>query len=450
MHRIEIFVTMLLLIPALQLPAAPGSSSQGNAKEGQNGSSREESPAAFSPEQRLAEETLLLDDLVDEALRNNREIRAAQKKYEASRQRPSQFSSLPDPLLSFASNNIGNPIPLTTVGEEDMSMTGFELTQELPFPGKLPLKGRMAQKEADADWHGFREAQLRVVSQIKQAFYRLHFAYQALEVVQKDKDLLEKFAKITEARYAVGKGIQPDVLQAQVELTALERKVVELEREKGSLEAKLNSLLNRPPDSPVGRPQDYPKALLSASLEELYQSARANAPPLGQEQARIEKNTYALELARKEYYPDFAIETGWASRGRLPNLWMTRVEVKVPLYFWRKQRYAVRESANSLEQSRREYEATAQNLSYRIKDDYLMSKASEQLIELYSKAMIPQATLALESSMASYQVGTVDFLSLLTNFLHVLEYELEYYREVANFHEALARLEETSGRRLLP
>ena len=99
-------------------------------------------------------ETVLLDDLVAEALRDNRDIRAAQKKYEASRQHPSVVSSLPDPRLSLVSNNVGNPIPGTTLGTEDMSNVGFELMQDLPFAGKLQLQGKMARKDADADWQG--------------------------------------------------------------------------------------------------------------------------------------------------------------------------------------------------------------------------------------------------------------------------------------------------------
>ena len=400
--------------------------------------------------ERPIEDTIFLEELVKEALQENRDIRAAQKRYEASRQRPSIASSLPDPMLSFLSNNIGNPIPLTTVGEQDMSMAGFELMQELPFPGKLQLQGKMAQKEADAEWLRLRGVQLEVVSQLKQAFYRLRFVYEATEVVLKNRDLLDKFARIAEARYAVGKAIQQDVLRAQLELIALERRLIELDQQKGSLVAEINSLLNRPPDSPLGRPNDYSKVSLTLSLDELYRAAEVNSPLLGQDQARVEKSSYAVELARKEYYPDFAVGGGWASRGGLPNMWMARFDVKIPLYFWRKQRSAVTESANSLEESRRMYEATEQKLSARVKDDYLMAKAGEQLLALYSQAIIPQASLALESAMSSYQVGTLDFLSLLSNFLSVLDYELEYYKEYTNFHEALARLEATTGRRLLP
>jgi len=443
------FVALFLFSAATGLlPAAENSTLANSGPRGAIAAGRESLP---TPPRQIPSSSgvLFLADLVEEALRNNRDIRAAQRKYEASRQRPSQSSTLPDPTLSFMSNNIGNPIPATTVGEEDMSMMGFDLMQELPYPGKLLLKGRMAQKEADADRYGYRGVELQVVSQVKQAFYRLRFVHQALEVVEKDRNLLDQFIRIAEARYAVGKGIQQDVLRGQVELTALGKKRIELEQQKGSLEAQLATLLNRAPDSLFGRPMDTPKAAFSVSLAELYESGRTQAPALGQEQAMIEKNTYALDLARKDYYPDFAVGGGWFSRGGLRDFWSVRVDVKVPLYFWRKQRYAVAESAHSLEQSRREYEATEQTINFRIKDDYLMAKASEQLVDLYSQAIIPQVTLALESAMASYQVGTLDFLSLLTNFQQLLEYEMEYHREFAAFHEALARLEETTGSRLL-
>ena len=395
-------------------------------------------------------QTVSLAELLEEALRINPEIRAAQKRYEGGRLRPSIASSLPDPVLSFTSSNIGNPIPATTLGEQDMSQAGISFMQEFPFPGKLQLQGKMAEKEAAGEWNAYKDTQLQIVSQIKQAFYRWYFVHRALEVLQRNADLLSQFSKIAAARYEVGQGIQQDVLRAQTELSLLERQRVELGQEGEALAARLNTLLNRPPDAPLGVPADFRRAELSVSLNELYQAVENNSPRLGQNQAKIEQNTFALNLSRKDYYPDFSVEAGWASRGRLPNMWETRVDVRIPLYFWRKQRYAVRESALAVEQARHEYDATRQSLLFRVKDDYLAAKTSEQLLDLYSKTLMPQSTLTLESAMASYQVGKLDFLSLVTNFQSVLEYELEYYNQVARFHEALARLEEVTGRQLIP
>ncbi|MBI2817796.1 MAG: TolC family protein [Acidobacteria bacterium] len=390
-------------------------------------------------------EEVFLNDLIAEALKENRELRVAQSKYQAALARRSVASSPPDLRLSVASANIGNPVPATTLGSQDMSQLGFEVMQDFPTRGKLQLQGKIAQKEADAERHGYREVELKIISELKQAFYRWRYLEQAKNVIAKNFDLLQKFETIAEARYSVGKGVQQDALRAQLELTALEQKLVELDRQEGSMAAKINSLLNRPPDSPLGVPGEYAKAALPASLEELYRAAQVNFPGLRQEQTKIEKSTYEVELARKDYYPNFSVGGGWFSRGGLRDMWTARVDISLPIYFWRKQRFAVRESAEMLRQSQRQYEATWQKLNFRVKDEYLMVKASEQLLELYSKASIPQSSLALDSAMASYQVGNVDFLSLLTNFMSVLEYELNYHEEFANFHQALARLEELTG-----
>jgi outer membrane protein TolC len=397
-----------------------------------------------------AAQAVTLAELLQEALRVNPEIRAAQQLYEGMRLRPSIVSSLPDPRLGFMSNNIGNPVPGTTLGEEDMSTLGFSLMQEIPFPGKLNLQGQVAEKEAEREWEAYKDIQLQVASRLKQAYFRWRFVHQALAVLQRNTDLLNQFTKIAEARYQIGQGIQQDVLRAQTETSMLEGRRLELEAERSRLAAQINMLLNRAPDAPLGAPADYPHAELSVTLAELYTAVEDTSPRLAQSQAGVGQKTLAWDLSRKDYYPDFAVETGWASRGRLRDMWETRVEVRIPLYFWRKQRYAIREAAQAVEQARHEHDATRQALLFRVKDDYLAAKTSEQLLDLYSKTLMPQASLALESAMASYQTGALDFLSLVTNFQSVLEYELEYYEQLATFYEALARLEEATGRQLIP
>jgi cobalt-zinc-cadmium efflux system outer membrane protein len=163
----------------------------------------------------------------------------------------------------------------------------------------------------------------------------------------------------------------------------------------------------------------------------------------------IERTELAGNLARKEYYPDFALNGGYYNMGGMPDMYEFRVDVKLPLYFWRKQRAGVAEQAQYLSQARRTYQATSQNLQFRIKDDYLMAQTSWRLMEMYGKTVIPQAGLALESSLSSYQTGAVDFLTVVTNFMTMIEYEVNYQEEAAAYQQALARLEEMTGTRLL-
>jgi len=113
-----------------------------------------------------------------------------------------------------------------------------------------------------------------------------------------------------------------------------------------------------------------------------------------------------------------------------------------------KQRYAVKEQAAAVSQARHQYEATTQALNFRVQQDYLAARTSERLAQLYEKGVLPQATLTLESAVASYEVGAVDFLTLLAGLITVLDTQLNYHEEMAAYHKALARLEEATGLRL--
>src|ERR1035438_8800587 len=186
-----------------------------------------------------------LPALVDEALRNNREILAAQKKYEAARERPTQVNSLPDPMISLGYNSVGNPLPGAGLGSQVLANVGVMVSQEIPFPGKLKLKGEMASKEAQTEFQQYQAMQLAVISRLKQAYYRLQYTYAASDLLVRNRDLLEKLLKVTEDRYSVGRAAQQDVFKAQTQTSILETRLVKLEQERRSRSAEIDSILNR-------------------------------------------------------------------------------------------------------------------------------------------------------------------------------------------------------------
>lgn len=391
-----------------------------------------------------------LKDLLTEALNNNPEIVAAQKRYEASRQRPTQVSSLPDPMFSPEYNSSGRPWPGAGLGTSMTSNIGFMVSQEVPFPGKRKLAGDMAVKESEAEWQQYQQVQLSVVSRLKQAYYKRAYAFATVDVLDRNIELLRKFLRITEARYSVGKAAQQDVFKAQTQISILETKRVQLEREKKAREAEINSLVNRRPGSVLPNPAELKPLEMPAKLEELYAAARENSPMLRRDQKMIQRAEVAVNMARKEYYPDVTLNGGYYNMGSMSPMYMFRADFKVPLFFFRKQRAAVTEQAQTLVESRKNYEATNQGLHFRIQDDYLMTQTSEQLVRLYGQTVIPQASLALESSLSSYETGAVDFLTVLMNYITVVEYQMNYYEELQNYYLALARLEEMTAKPLLP
>jgi outer membrane protein TolC len=402
--------------------------------------------AALAPGQ---ESRLRLEDLVQEALGRNPEILAAQKRYEALRQRPSQVSSLPDPTLSIGYNSSGNPLPFQGLGKEPIANAGVMVSQELPFPGKRKLRGEIAASEAGAEFDQYLMTRLSVVSRLKQAYYRLAYLHGAVETLSRERDLMRQILRIGEARYSAGKAAQQDIFKAQTQLSVMETRLERLRQEIPSRQAEINSLLSRPVDVPLARPVDLTPAPLGVTLDILMAQVRENAPMLRREQKLVERTELALNLARKDYYPDYTVSGGYYYMGSMPPMYMARVDFKLPAYFWRKQRAGVAEQAASVAGARHDYQAANQALSFRVKDDYLMAETSYRLMNMYSTTVVPQASLALQSSLASYETGAVDFLSVLMNFTSMLDYELNYQDESLSYFLALARLEEMTGVDLL-
>ncbi len=392
-----------------------------------------------------AEDSSPLAQLVEEALRSNPEVLAAQKRVEAMRQRPSQESTLPDPMLSLSYNSSGNPLPGAGIGREPTANAGLMISQDVPFPGKRKLRGDIAGSEADAAFQEYLMVRLSVASRVKQAYHRLHHAYEMADIMGRNRDLMRQILRISEARYGVGKAAQQDVFKAQTQISLMDTRLEQNRQEQRSSEAEINSLLNRPADTPVSRPVEIAPVPLTGSLDELMTQVREDAPMLRREQKMIERTQLALNLSRKDYYPDYTISGGYYYMGSMPAMYMARIDFKLPAYFWRKQRAAVTEQAASVAAARHSYESAGQTLSFRVKDDYLMADTSYRLAQMYSTTVIPQAGLAFQSSLASYQTGTVDFLSVLMNFSTMVEYELNYHEQVFSYFVALARLEEMTG-----
>ena len=391
---------------------------------------------------------LSLADLVAEALARNPEIAAAQKRYDAMRQRPAQERSLPDPMVSAGYSASGNPLPGAGLGSEPTANVGFMVSQELPYPGKLGLRASIASREADAEFQQIEAARLSVTSRVKQAYYQLAYTYAVDDVLTRNRDLLNTLLKVSENRYAVGRAAQQDVIKAQAQISILELQFERVRLERATREGDLNALLARPAATPVGRPADLQLTRFDLSLDALVTAAHAHAPMLRREQIMIDRSQLAVDAARREYKPDFAVTGGYYYMGAMPPMYEFRFDVKIPLQRARRAA-AVSEQLSTAAQARHTYDSARFDLQSRVQQDYQMASTSVRLAGLYRDTVLPQARLALDSSMSSYQTGSVDFLSVLTNFGTVLEYEMAYFDELASYHAAVSRLEAMTGTPLM-
>ncbi|MGE5324591.1 MAG: TolC family protein [Actinomycetota bacterium] len=384
-----------------------------------------------------------LTALVEEALQKNPAVQSALRRVEAMRHRIRQAKSWPDPKVGVGW--MGNATPFSVQHGDPSSYRGVQAMQTIPFPGKLGLRGNVAGKEAEAASWDYEAVRRRVTADVKAAYFEYYFYEKAIQITQKNRDLLTKLSQIAEARYRVGKGIQQDVLKAQTELSLIMRRLTVLDQQRQTAQARLNTLLSQSADATVAAPAELEPAVLAYSLDELYDLAQKNDPGLHRDEQVIQRDQYAVNLAHKEYYPDLGIGYMYQQRPDMPDMHGVTFTVNIPIFYKSKQREAVKQAGDELLSSQAARQNRLNEVEFDVKQQYLEAQASQELIALYAKGIVPQASLALESSMSAYQVGKADFLTVLANFTNVLQYQVEYYRELANFETALARLEPRVG-----
>jgi len=288
-----------------------------------------------------------------------------------------------------------------------------------------------------------------VTARLKVAYYEWLTVNKAIELTRKHSDLLSRFEEIARNRYTVGKGLQQDVLKAQLEVSTLEQQLAMLDEKRQRAEAEIASLL-AVPSVVLRAPGEIQSSAFSISLDELIRATN-DSPRVRAEQKIVDARAVGINRSLKDFRPDFGVNLEWDhTGGNFPEHYMATVEVKIPIYYARKQRYALEESYSKLREAKQNYQAAQQQSIYQVKDQYLSIQSSERILNLYKTTLIPQAQLTVDSSASAYEVGSIDFLTLLTNLTNLISLDRQYYDELARHEEAIARLEPIVGKELVP
>jgi cobalt-zinc-cadmium efflux system outer membrane protein len=393
------------------------------------------------------EQTFGPQDLVDGLMRNNPDIQAARSRFEAATKRPSQAGALPEPTASYTNFGVGHPF--SRLNGSNFAYQGFDVSQEFPFPGKLGLATEQAKREAESEQQNYRSVVLGVTARLKVAWYEWLAVQKDIELTRKDRDLLSRFEEIARNRYTVGKGLQQDVLKAQFEVFAVEKQFAMLDEKRQRAEAEMASLL-AVPAVVLRAPAEIEPSSFSLSIEELLRATN-DSPGVLAEQKMVDASAVGINRSLKDFRPDFGVDLQWQHTGsNFPDYYMATVHVKIPIYYARKQRYALEESYSRLAEAKQDYRSAQQQAIFQVKDQYLAIESSERILKLYKTTLLPQAQLTVDASSAAYEVGSSDFLTLLTNLTNLITLERQYYDEVARHEEAIVRLEPIVGRELLP
>ena len=380
---------------------------------------------------------LTLEAAIAAARDRNPEIRAAQARYLAMRERPIQEGTLPDPMLGVRYHNEDWK---TTFGESEYSYFEVSAEQEIPFPGKLGLRSRIAEREAERERAMRDMSVLMALANVVVSYADLVVAETSEQILRENTRLLTLMIEQAASRYGVGEATQQDVLRATLERGALEERLVMLARERKAAAAALAAVLDLDGAASLPSTAALPEPPPLASLEMLSGRLAEGSPAMRAAAEDLLRAQDTVRLARRAYYPDFALMGAYMNKEDLLPEWELGVRVKIPLYFWRRQRAGVAEASFAKRAAEHALRNTQVSLEARLVDLHAMAESGQRLVALYDETLIPQATLTLESARASYGVGRVDFLTTLTAFSALLEYRLRRAEESGRLWRALAEI----------
>ncbi len=398
--------------------------------------------ATTSDAQEPRSDTLSLREAVELALEANPNLQAARLRVDVAAERVPQAGALPDPMLSFALMNR----PVSDFGtSEPMTMNSIQLSQRFPWPGKLGFSEDRAEHLAVAESLRADEVERQLIARVKSVYYRLAYMDRALGIMGETRDLLRNFLEVSSTLYAVGAGLQQDVLQAQVAVAQMTEDITVMEQGRIAMAARLNALLGR--DATVvipGLELPGPAGELPPT-DSLMGLAARDRPALAAARERVLAAEAGYRAARRALYPDFTVGLGYGQRPEFVDFVSIMVGVSIPLFAGSRQLPLRREmeAMQAVEQARERdlYNETFADVT----ELRAEAERAQNLTTLYANAVIPQARASVESALSAYRVGRVDYLTLVSNQMTVNRYEIESVRLAADFHRALANLEALVG-----
>lgn len=387
-----------------------------------------------------------LEEILKEALENNRELKAAGEELQAAKHRVPQSSALPDPMAGYA---VMGPMLETSLGpQKDM----YEFEQMIPFPGKLFERRKIAIAEVEAASAQFKMAQRELILKVSETYYDLYALDMTIESVEEILDLLKKSESIAQARYASQQGEQRDVAKAQAKVSQMFQELFLLRQERRTRAAFLNALLNRKAAADLDKVTAPVLPVLDLEMDHLVNLAKENRPELQEAAAMRDKEKHAKTLAKYEYVPDISVGFQYTRIGdgmtSDPNdgrdAWMVPLKMTLPL--WQNRLGpGVLEAQRNLGAREEKLKDTENMTEYEVKNAYYRFTAVKQVVELYEDALLPQAKLAFSSDQAGYEAGRTDILNFLDSEEVYLNARIAYYRALADALKSFAAIERAVG-----
>jgi outer membrane protein, heavy metal efflux system len=388
-----------------------------------------------------------VESLLQYAREHNPEYAAMKLEATAADERVYPAGALPDPRFRNEFRDITrmeaqNP----TLLPSRVGSNRYLLMQDIPWAGKRDLKREIAQHDAEGAQGRALGTWSDVAARIKTAYAQLFYVRGTLGLTREILDLMTRLEKVAQVRYAGGLAAQQDVIRAQVEQTNMRNELVAMESEQHHLEVQLNGLLARPAHAPLAPPQRL-RPVPRLDYAALEARVRERNPQLYADEARVRSAEKSRELAYKNRYPDFTLGVAPIQYQNSVREWEVMVELNIPLQ-QKTRRSQERESEAMLAAARARKEATANQVLADLAQSLSAVEAAQRTETLVDKSLLPQSDLTLQSALAAYQNGKVDFATLLDAQRAIRQAKQSRLKAQVDAQTRLAEIEKLLGEEL--
>jgi len=385
-----------------------------------------------------------LSQLLAEAAANNPQISAADHGVRAARQVQQQVTTLPDPKFTYQQFSVGSPKPFAGYTNSDFAYIGVGASQELPYPGKLRLRGQVADREAGTKQAEIEVTKTSIADGVKADYLRLAYLQQTLGILRQNEAVLDQLIQDATAHYQVGQGMQQDVLEAQLDRTKIVKEITMHHQEMGQLQAHLKGLLDRDQASPDIVTEDLTQSSLKCPASDLLAQVRQSNPQVQVDAKDISKQDAQLASAKREGKPDFELAYMYENTDRkYRDYYVFTFDVRFP----RKKRVnaEVAQAQEQLIQSQKTLDAHLQQRLAEVQQGYVNATSDEELLKEYREGLIPQSEAAYRATLNGYAFNREPFAHVLSSFSSLLGLKLEYAQTLVDHETALAHLESLTG-----
>ena len=385
-----------------------------------------------------------LSQLLAEAGANNPQISAADHGARAARQMAPQVTTLPDPKFTYQQLSVGSPKPFAGYTNSDFAYIGVGASQELPYPGKLRLRGQVAERDADTKQAEVEVTKTSIADAIKADYLQLAYLQQTLGILRQNEGVLDQLIQDATVHYQVGQGMQQDVLQAQVNRTKIVKEITMHHQQMGQLQAHLKGLLSRDQASPDIVTEDLIESTLKRTSAELLAMVRQSNPQIQVDASSVRKQDAQLASAKREGKPDFELGYMYQNTDRkYRDYYMLTFDVRFP----RKKRVnaGIAEATEKRAESQLTLDAHLQQQLAEVQEGYVKATSDEELLKEYREGLVPQSDAAYRTTLNAYASNREQFTHVLSYFTDLLSLKLEYAQTLVDHETALAHLETLTG-----